>query len=155
MINPETINMFVTTFAGFLSSLGIIVGVIYKWVWKPWAKKKADREEAYRQTMTAIASGEVGPIAEQVKVIEAITTRHEETDGKLMEILEELKNGFENHNEEAMQRDILIKQNIEMISTMKDQLEQHSDRLLLLEYASGLRTGYEMGDKNAKLDTDK
>lgn len=153
LINPETINTFVTTFAGFLSSLGIITGALYKWVWKPWAKNKADKEEAYRQAMTAIASGEVGPVAEQVKVIKMITKRHDDTDEKLMKILEDLKGGFDKHNEEAAQRDILIKQNIEMIATMKDQLNQHSDRILLLEYVSGLRPGYEKGDSNEKMDS--
>ena len=103
--------------------------------------------------MTAIASGEVGPVAKQVEVIESITRSLGDTDEKLMNILEELKGGFDNHSEEAAQRDILIKQNIEMIATMKDQLDQHSDRLLLLEYVSGLRPGYEKGDSNEKMDS--
>lgn len=146
MFNWSIVNEFVASFAGFLSSLTIIVGVVYKWIWKPYEKKKEERDEKLHATMLGIAKGQTMPISEQLGLLEEQTKRHDATNKKLEKIAEqnvdiicEMRAEFKEHNRHADERDKLIAQNAEIIMNHEKRLDGHNERLLILETVSGVQ----------------
>lgn len=145
MLDMGALSGYVASVAGFITSLGVIVGAIYKWIWKPYIKKKMEAEEKHRQDTLDIIS-EVGkPIFEQITSLEEQTKRHAEMDDKLTEIanqniriIDEIRHEFEEHNRGADERDMLIRQNVEILKNQQKRLDSHSDRILILETVTGL-----------------
>ena len=145
-MNPGVIVDTISTFAGFLGSLGIIAGTFYKWAWKPYIKKKEKRELEWQETMKEIAAGKVGPVVLQLEDLAEQNKRHDEVDAKLekiaaqnIEIINKMRDEFKEHNHQAKQRDRLIAQNADIIKKHDERLDQHADRILILEHVSGLK----------------
>lgn len=145
-MNPGIITEAVTVFAGFLGSLGIIAGTFYKWAWKPYIARKEKRETEWQETMQEIAAGKVDPVVLQLEDLAEQNKRHDETDEKLekiaaqnVEIISKMRDDFKEHNHQSKQRDQLIVQNADIIKKHNERLNQHSDRILILEYVSGLK----------------
>lgn len=144
-MNPGIITEAITSFAGFLGSLGIIMGTFYKWAWKPYIAKKEKREEKLQETMKEIAAGKVGPVVLKLEDLVEQNKRHDETDKKLekiatqnIEIINKMHDDFKEHNHQAKQRDRLIAQNADIIKKHDERLDRHSERILILEHVSGL-----------------
>lgn len=141
----ELIGEYLTVVAGIVTSLGVIVGAMYKWVWKPYIKKKEERDEKHRQETLDIIS-EVGkPFFDQITSLEEQTKRHAEMDDKLtaianqnIRIIDEIRQEFDEHNRGADKRDMLIRQNAEIIRNHEKRLDSHGDRILILETVTGL-----------------
>ena len=140
MTNWNVITEYVASVAGFLSSMTIILGVFYKWVWKPYAKKKDEREKQWQKTMLDIATGQISPIADQLGVIEKQNKRHDEVDRKLQKIadqnvaiINEMRQEFKDHNYHSNERDKLIQQNAQILKQHDERLASHNERILILE----------------------
>ncbi len=147
MIEWSLLGNYITVVAGFLSSLSIIVGVIYKWIWKPYAERKEAREEKWMKRMEGITSKQTTPLsneihllADQSKKYDEIYARLEEITKQNVRIIREIREEFKDHNYQADQRDILIKQNADLIKKHEDRLEDYGERILILETVSGLKS---------------
>lgn len=146
MIDASTISQYIASIAGFITSLGVILGAFYKWIWKPYAKKKVEREEKLQATMLDIAKGQTLPISEQLGLLEEQSKRYNETNQKLEDIAEqnvtiihEIREEFKEHNRHSSERDKLIAQNAEIIMNHEERLDAHNERLLILETVSGVQ----------------
>ena len=160
MIDASTISQYIASIAGFITSLGVIMGAFYKWIWKPYEKKKVEREEKLQATMLEIAKGQTMPISEQLSLLEVQAKRHDETNEKLegiaeqnIAIIQEMRAEFKEHNRNADERDKLIAQNAEIIKNHEDRLDMHNERLLILETVSGVQNkrytvGTRKGEEN-------
>src|SRR5699024_11233879 len=144
MIEWSVFSEFISTTAGFLTSLSVIVGVVYKWVWKPHTDKKEKREKQWQKEMLEISKKQVMPISKQLELLEKQSKRHDEMDVKLQRIAEqnvaiikEMREEFKEHNLHANERDKLIAQNAEIIKNHEKRLDTHNERLLILETVSG------------------
>ena len=136
----EVIGEYLAIVAGIVTSLGVIVGALYKWAWKPYIKKKERREEEHNRNMLKLVSQAQKPYVSQLEMLERQTQRHAEVDDKLTHIAEQnkviiadLKAEFEEHNRGAEERNTLIKQNADIIRKHEERLDRHADRLLILE----------------------
>ena len=136
----EAIGEYLAIVAGIVTSLGVIVGALYKWVWKPYAKKKEKREQEHDRNMLKLVTKAQEPYVTQLEMLDEQTKRHAEVDDKLTQIadqnkviLSDLKDEFEEHNRGAEERNTLIKQNADIIRKHEQRLDRHADRLLILE----------------------
>ena len=160
MIDASTISQYIASIAGFITSLGVIMGAFYKWIWKPYEKKKVEREEKLQATMLEIAKGQTMPISEQLSLLEVQAKRHDETNEKLegiaeqnIAIIHEIRTELKDHNRCSDERDKLIAQNAEIIKNHEDRLDMHNERLLILETVSGVQNkrytvGTRKGEEN-------
>lgn len=125
MIDVNLINDFVISLGSFLSALTVVAGVIYQVMWKPYTKRKEEREEKYQKNMLEIAEKQTEPISE---------------------IIKDMNESFKEHNRHADERDRLIAQNAEIIKQHEerfkehdDRLDSHNNRLIVLEVKNGVR----------------
>ena len=156
MIDASTISQYIASIAGFITSFGVIMGAFYKWIWKPYEKRKVGREEKLNATMLEIAKGQTMPISNQLVLLEAQSKRHDETNRKLegiaeqnIAIIHEMRAEFKEYSRNADERDKLIAQNAEIIKNHEDRLDMHNERLLILETVSGVQ------NKRYKFETEK
>lgn len=145
MTSIELLGEYLAVVAGIVTSLGVIVGGLYKWVWKPYIKKKLEVEAKHRQDTLDIISEVAQPFVDQLTTLEEQTQRHAEMDDKLtaiahqnIRIIDEIRHEFEEHNRGADKRDMLIRQNAEIIRNHEKRLDSHGDRILILETVTGL-----------------
>lgn len=154
MFEEFIITEFLTSVASLLTSLGVIGGAFYQWVWKPYSAKKEEREEKWRNKMIEISEKQVNPITEEILILAENSKKHDETDKKLKEIAEqniaiikEIRKEFKEHNRQSDQRDKLIAQNTDLIKKHDERLDRHADRILVLETVSGLKPRAMVEDK--------
>ena len=146
MIDASAVSQYIASIAGFITSLGVIMGAFYKWIWKPYEKRKVEREKKLNATMLEIAKGQTMPISEQLGLLEVQSKRYDETNEKLeaiaeqnIAIIQEMRVEFKEYSRNADERDKLIAQNAEIIKNHEDRLDMHNERLLILETVSGVQ----------------
>lgn len=165
MIENFIMTEFITTVAGLITSLGIIGGAVYQWVWKPYKKTKNDREkkkekqeEKWRSQMLEISDKQTSPLMAQLETLAEQTHHHDGVNEHLeaiakqnVAIITEMRSEFKDHNLQAEQRDTLIEQNSKILKQHDERLDNHSDRILILETVTGvprMRNKNKEGDDN-------
>lgn len=136
MIDVNLINDFVVTLGSFLSALTVVGGFIYQVIWKPYAKRKEEKEEKHRKKQEE----------KEEEYREKMLEITEKQTKPIVELVQKMSEEFRDHNQNADERDRLIAQNAEIIKKHEEmfvaqdgRLDNHNDRLIVLEVKNGVR----------------
>lgn len=123
---------YLTIIAGIVGSLTVIFGFFYKYILQPWEKKKAreadlvqrerlQQEKEYQERMVEITKTQMDPI---------------------IKILDEFKESIFDSKTDRQKLNEVTKQNQESIRVHEERLDDHGDRILVLETKSGITDGH-------------
>ena len=123
---------YIMSVGGIIAPLTAILGFGYKYLLEPWERKKAREEDLarrerlqqdkeYQDKMLDITKSQMEPIVKMLEEFKDVTIESKNDRQKLTEIAE---------------------RNMESIKNHEDRLDDHGDRILILETQRGISNGH-------------
>lgn len=131
--------------AALIGSLTVIGGALM-WLYKkviadPREKRRLKNEDERYKKMLEVATSQDEPLSHAIE--------------QLTEWLDESKDDRKSIHKLLEQQSVLIRQNSDMLSAQDSRLDNHNERILVLEVSGGFRRINSMEVQDAKLDVDE